>query len=369
MAQKKNNARIVDEQLYIQAGIDPKTKLPIRAVDSIQKDAIKRMLRVIDEQQAVNRYTCYNNPSTLSSQELERLLYYRGSLCFFYSKDLDEFYFMPYALDGTIDFYGRFNTVHPIPFAQGGDENDDRIKSQLEYLSNIKLDVLWDVPTEEMLTDPNWDPSNKCVLLYDYTRQMSQNIIPRQQIQDPLLDIMSEMIPFMHTALLNNTGIEGVRVNNDDEQTEVERASQAINNAALNGRKYIPIIGTIEMQELTGGGGQRSEEFMLAMQSMDNFRLSAYGLQEGGLFQKRSNMLEAEQSMNAGNASLVLQDGLSNRQRFADIVNAVWGVGISWEVSEPAIQMDMNMDGIVMDEYDQSGIEGDQPQEVQNDTI
>lgn len=359
----KNNAKIVDWDLYLRAGIDPKTRRPIRAVDCVRKEAIKKLLRVMDEQQAINRYTCYNNPTSLSSQELERLLYYRGSLCFFYIKELDSFYFMPYALDGTIDFYGRYNTIHPVPITQGGDSNDERKKQQYEYLANLKLDVLWDVPTEEEMNDPSWDPSKKAIILYDYSRQLSQEIIPRQLLQDPLLDIMSDCIPFMRTALLNNTGIEGVKVTTEDEQTEVVRASMAIDNAALEGRKYVPIMASVELQELTGGGGARSEEFMLAMQSLDNFRLSAYGLQEGGLFQKRSNMLEAEQSMNAGNASLVLQDGLCNRQRFADIANAVWGVGISWEVSEPAIMMDRNMDGMMMDEMDERGtMQGDQPE-------
>lgn len=363
MAQK-NNAKMVDWELYLRAGIDPKTRKPIRMNECARKEGIKRILRIMDEQQATNRYTCYNNPVKLSSQEFERLLYFRGQLAMFYCEPLQEFFVMPFALDGTIDFYGRYNTIHPVPFAHGGDPNDERIKAQYDYLSTLKLDVVWDIPTEEEMTAEDWDPSKKAVIFTDYTKQIAQEITPRSLLQEPVLDIMSDMIPFMRTALLNNTGIIGVRVNNEDEQTEVVRASMAIDNAALEGRKYVPILGTIEMQELTGGGGQRSEEFMLAMQSIDNFRLSAYGLQEGGLFQKRSNMLEAEQQMNSGNASLVLQDGLANRQRAADIANAIWGVGMSFEISEPAIMQDMNLDGVVIDEMDQSGIPGDQPQGV-----
>ena len=75
---------------------------------------IKKFLRLVDEQ-----YTFYNLPADITSQELERMLYYKGQLCFFYDKDLEEFYFMPYALDGTIDFYGRYNTIHPVPMTSG----------------------------------------------------------------------------------------------------------------------------------------------------------------------------------------------------------------------------------------------------------
>ena len=46
-------------------------------------------------------------------------------------KDLDEFYFMPYALDGTIDFYGRYNTIHPVPMTSGTDDKNG--KAQAEY--------------------------------------------------------------------------------------------------------------------------------------------------------------------------------------------------------------------------------------------
>ena len=112
--------KLIDPSLYKQAGIDLKTGLPSRMVDSVlMLKNMKHLLRLVDEQDAVNRYKWFNLPCDLSSGELERLLYYRGQLCFFYFKELDKFYILPYALDGTIDFYGRFNRVHPIPFAVG----------------------------------------------------------------------------------------------------------------------------------------------------------------------------------------------------------------------------------------------------------
>ena len=69
--------------LYLAAGIDPKTGLPLKAdglCDSGLKQAIKAQLKLIDEQDAVNRFHWYNLPLDISSQELERLLYYRGNL-------------------------------------------------------------------------------------------------------------------------------------------------------------------------------------------------------------------------------------------------------------------------------------------------
>ena len=361
-----NNAKLPNLDTYYQAGINPKTGLPLKFEEgqvSWRKEAIKKNLRILDEQDAVNRYTWYNLPCDISSQELERLLYYKGQLAFFYCEPLEKFFFMPYALDGGIDFYGRFNRIHPVPRAEGTSDDEKReFAKQRNYLSTLKLDVVYDVPLEEV------DPFTSCVLLHDYTKQMSQTIVSRQVLQDPLLDIMADCIPFMRTNLLNSTGVSGVRVNNQDEQSNVIAASAAIDKAGLEGRKYVPIVGMADFQDLTPGQVAKSEEFMLAMQSLDNFRLSLYGLDSGGLFEKKAHMLQSEADMNASTTGLVLQDGLAIRQRFCDIVNALFGVGISCEISETASGVDQNMDGLITDETDQSGeYQGDQPEEVSED--
>ena len=77
----KNNASMYDVSTIVQAGIDPKTGLPIRmnsGTPSCVKGDIKKNLRIMDEQNAVNRYTWYNLPKGLSGQLIERILYYRG---------------------------------------------------------------------------------------------------------------------------------------------------------------------------------------------------------------------------------------------------------------------------------------------------
>lgn len=366
----KNNAVLPDVQTLIAAGIDPKTGLPIRMPglgSSPRKEAIKKALRIVDEQDAVNRYRWYNLPCNISSQELERMIYYKGQLAFFYLEGSDEFFFMPYALDGGLDFYGRYNRIHPVPFAEGTSDDEKRkFAEQRNLLSTIKLKVLYDVVTDEEITPELITGS--CVLIHDYTKQLSQTLIPRQQLQDGVLDVMSDCIPFMRTALLNATGVQGMRVNSEDEQSNVEAASRSIDRAALDGQKYIPIVGAVDFQEMTGGQVAKSEEFLLAMQSLDNFRLSLYGLENGGLFQKKSHMLQDEQQMNAANDSLVMQDGLSIRQRFCDIANSIWGLGMWCEVADPAAGIDSDMDGSPYDEQDQSGtMQGEQPQEVATD--
>ena len=363
--ENKNNAAIYDLQTLKQAGIDTRTGLPVKVVNGLPsklKEGIKALFRIIDEQDAVTRYTWYNLPCNITSQELERLLYYKGQLAFFYCEPLDQFFFMPYALDGTIDFYGRYNRIHPVPMANGTTEEEKRLYgAQMDYLSTLKLDVMYDIPLEPV------NPYKSCVLLHDYTKQMSQTVISRQVLNDPLIEVMSETIPLMRTALFNSSGVLAMRVNSQDEQGNVKAANQAIDAAVLNGQRYIPVLGNIDFQELAGGDTAKSEEFLMALQSLDNLRLSTHGLDSGGLFQKKAHVLESENSMNAGHARSALDDGLMIRQHMCDIANAIWGIGMSCEISESALMMDKNMDGMAVDNQDMSGIQGEQPQEVIED--
>ena len=313
------NPKIPDLKTLIQAGFDPKTGLPNKiGTKPCLKENVKKALRLIDEQDAVNRYTWYNLPCNITSQELERMLYYKGQLAFFYMEDLDEFYFMPYALDGTIDFYGRFNTIHPVPMTSGEEKTG---KAQAELLSNIKLKCIYGIKLPEDLTVE--DLTKSAVLLHDYSKQLSQTIIPRQIINDGIIDIEAECIPFMRTALIEETGVMGVRVQDADQAAAVQDGANSLVNAAMNGDMYVPIVGQMEFQELTNGGTGKAEDYMLAMQSLDNFRLSLYGIDNGGLFEKKAHELQSEADINGGPVGLVLQDGLSIRQNFCNIVNSI----------------------------------------------
>lgn len=344
--------KMYDVDTVMAAGINPQTGLPIRMTDnqinSIAKADIKKQLRILDEQDAVNRFTWYNLPSGLNSRLMERILYYKGQGMFF--KLQDQFYFLPYALDGTIDVYGRFTSVTPLPFngkAQTGDK-------ETPWITGLKRDCVYEVKLPEdyisedgeILVDKILEAQDSyCVLIKDYTEQISQTNISRQILQDPVLDVMADMIPFMRTALLNGTGIQGMRVNTEDEYSNVEAASRAVNRAALEGKKWVPVVGNVDFQDMTGGEVAKAEEFLLAMQSLDNYRLSLYGLDNGGLFQKKSHMLEAEQKMNTGTTGLILRDSLQCRQDACNIINSIWGLDMWCEPSEVIMGMDANGDG------------------------
>ena len=336
--------KIVPLDLYIQAGIDPKTGLPLKCSGSVPSELVnnvKRQLNIVDLQDALNRYTWYNLPKGLTGNLIERILYYKGQGALFYMESNETFYFLPFALDGSIDVYGRFTGITFLPFNGATSDGEEK-----PWIQGFKK-----TPRYEVMTDPEEatveNVLDSCVILRDYSQQISQTILPRSTVNESILNVMAECIPLMRTALINSTGVNGMKVSNEDEQSNVKAASLAIQRAALNGEKWIPIVGQVEFQEMVSGPTSKAEEFLLAMQSLDNYRLSLYGLDNGGLFQKRSHMLEAEQRMNNGNSGIILQDGLYQRQEFCDIVNSWFGLSIYCEISETVNNIDMNGDMLV----------------------
>ena len=245
---------------------------------------------------------------------------------------------MPYALDGTIDFYGRFNTVHPIPMTSGVDDKGS--KAQAEYLSKKKLKVIYDLRDLK----PEDDVNKVCVILRDYTNHLSQTILPRCTLDEPLLGVMAECIPFMRTSLLLSTGVEGVRVQDADQGQNVLDGSRSLERAALTGNPWVPIVGGIEFQELTDGPTAKAEDYMLAMQSLDNFRLQTMGIDNNGLFEKKAHELQSEADINGGPVGLVMKDGLDIRHHFTELANGIWG-------------LKMTCDKVAVDPYDEEMIE------------
>lgn len=325
---KVNNARYVNADVIntsIAAGINPKNGAPLRIRDEgdLSGDLFK-IIAINDEQAAINAFTWYNLPKGLDGNLIERILYYRGQGMLFYMESVDRWFFLPFVLGSKgIDVYGRFINTSPLPF--NGTSAD---KKESPWIKGLEFDVVYDIEEEQ-----DFDES-KCFLLSDFSKQISQTNIARKILNDPLIKFESELLPFVRTNLLNGTGVSGMRVQNQDEANEVLLASESINKAAKGGKKYIPIIGKLDFQDLTGGSLANVNEYLMSMQAVDNFRLTTHGMDSGGIFQKQAHMLESENQMNERKSSFVLDDKKYQRARFCDLVNSMTDLGIWCEPNE-----------------------------------
>lgn len=329
MSKKPN---LPDIKSLIQAGINPVNGLPYKMSSDLAgelKNNIKRNLRIIDEQDAIKRYTWYNLPSDLDGALLERILYYKGQGLFFYVEAIDQFFFLPFALEGTIDVYGRYNNVRPLPFNDGKTDKNKRF-NMLFGLNRKVMKTLPDILTYDEVI-------NSGVILWDYSKQLSENNIPRVILNDHLLEYEAEMLSALRTSMINASGVSGLKVDGEDESNNVYTAQRQYYNASMTGQKWIPIIGlsSKEFQELDINGGKPSQEYLQVCQAIDNLRLSTYGIQNGGLFEKQGTIIQSEADFACSNTSLVMQDGLDQRQRFCNLINGLFGLNVWCEITQP----------------------------------
>lgn len=356
MAKKTNGPKMVDVGLFIQAGINPKTGLPLK-LDDYQdlKKTIKRLLRIVDEQDACNRYKWFNIPFALSSEEIERILYYRGQVCAFYMKETGKFLLLPYALEGTLDLYARFNIVRPIPFTAGTDTSQPKTQAE-QLLAAKRLKCQYEPLLLSEVDLKTFEDS--CVLLHDYTKQVAQTIVPRWEVNDAILDLMADIIAFLRTSMLLGSGIKGIRVETAEQSEDVYSAARQMIDQARKGQPWLPLPGATDFQELADATLQKTEDYLLALQALDNIRLQSYGLPNGGIFEKKAHILESEQAMNQQAIDRVYQDGLAVRQQFCNIFNSIYGTSMWCVPSESVLDTDINGDGLAVDMKNEDNVGG-----------
>lgn len=229
------------------------------------------------------------------------------------------------------------------------------------------LEPIYALPLET----PTWhDYTTKCVLLRDYTTEtQGSNPVARSSLQQPILDTMARIIPYLRTALSNSTGVGGMHIEDDDAAWQVVDASNQAEDAALNGRKWIGVKTQMKIEGLTTDTPASAQEFLMAMQSLDNYRLGLYGLSNGGLFEKGAHMLQTEADATYGMNDLIMQDGTTLRQDFCMMVGALFGLTIWCEPAEQALGQDRNGDGTIGDDNGGVGGSTNQPnqEEQSND--
>lgn len=311
---------------------------PISNMSSCLEESAKMNLTEMDRIQYISRYEWEGLPN-MTSIQLERMMYEKGQLMMFFSKETGKYYFLPYALEGTIDVYGRYNNIKPVPMGTTMDKVKDTNVVLYDFLNSINREVVKDEFALEGAT-----PDTHAVIIYDRSPGISEIISSRMSLSKEIVNFQSEMLPFLRTTLINDTGTKAMRVQNADEASNVKAANDAKITASKNGQGFIPIVGALEFQDLNAGGSAQTTEFLQSYQAVDNIRKSFMGLGSGAAFEKNAHMLESEQQMNAQSSDDILEDGLKCRQMFCDLANALFGLNISVKKKEPEMSESMDIE-------------------------
>ena len=307
------------------AGIDPKTRKPKKA--SNRKVTLYDFLttvRIRDEQEYVNSIVVHTPGLNISSQEFMRTLYYWNDLALMFIGNKP--YLLPYTLsNGGLDFYGRYNNISPVPL-----NGETASKDTRKLLSEITKQVIYEVKAEDELNENDWRTS--AVLVRGYTQQRAEKALPAQKVNDPVCQFESTIFSYLRTALLLGTGVKGIKAGDDMGAEAIEELSRTLEQCAINGTPYVGITSTVDFQELSSGGTYAVNDYLLAIQAIDNYRKQANGVDTNGVFDKQAYVNETQTKMNQI-TSHSLVDRFNQLQNSFDIWNSI--TGLDWYAEIP----------------------------------
>lgn len=311
-------------------------------------------IKYIDYQQFLTRFKWNNLPEGMDSELIERILYFSGSAMFFYIKELNRFYFLPYGMSGEntevgIDFYGRFNRLKPYSFNGstdgGGEKKADgkRITRSDLYLSTQIRDNIKDIPMVESEEEARKIYENGAVICWDMTPQLAYQVDSRNRISQSYVKYIVQILIQTKSALINSSGFNLFSTDTEASTDIMQLQIDAINSDREKGKLSAVVSNALgKIENLQSNAPSAMGDFWNSLVSADNLRLKSMGIRNDGLVQKSQYQNIQEQSIDINDAMQVYWNAFMERVKFSAIVNSIWGLGI---YPEPLLLPDMQQQG------------------------
>lgn len=294
----------------------------------------RQSMRLIDFTQGVNRFWWRKCPKGLKSYIIERVLYYRGQGMFYYDDTLKRYLFLPYTMtsegNSTIDMYGQYQLVKPLPF-NGKSENQK--KSNKKDATSVYLGTITRIPVydkDELLDwiedkGLEWCKINLCVIIRDSTQQISEYSTPKAISQKSWIHAQAELPIFFRTALLKALTPKIMNISDQGVLDSVLAELRTIEASIIGGKTIIPVTSSLDISDIDSSTNvdRLIESVMKSYDSMDSIRKSHLGLNSNGAFQKQSGMKASEQ-LALGSINMVNLDGLFNRQESLELIKILF---------------------------------------------
>ena len=276
--------------------------------------------------ETIERFKWSGLPDELPSDLIERILYFRYKGAFFQYND--KHYFLPFALKGTIDAYGRYDSITPVLFTgqwASGSKKNKEIVFLPESVSGAKFIAKY---------SKNQEPSEyNAVILTDSSLEVSQDWSPMNGTSKVLIDQMVDILVLLNIDLVTSAKVFYVVAKNEDQKSAIEDEFRDLDSSILDGKRVVVLTSEMELKEITGSQAKDSARYMQSFQSIDNIRKSVIGSDNAGAFLKQEHMTEQETETNSNSASAVLNNALRMRQEFCELVNHFFGLNASVELN------------------------------------
>ena len=289
---------------------------------NLSYDSLFTIMREQNKIETIERYMWVNVPFGLTADIIERLLFYRGKGVFYFNDKVGKFQFLPFALNGVIDEYGRYTKCNTLPFT--GVDTEEKKKKKAQSLVYEDLEIVYDLPYDEETFQKINEKKTFGIILNDSSLSISQQPVIRFNYVKPVLHMMATLMQIINTAMFGNADHNLLQIENEGELESVQTQISAINQDILNGNRFTPIVGKLPITPLKTTNSADLEGLFNTFNSLNNFLKSITGVANAGVFDKKAHLLQDEQRLNGSNADDVYYNGLRLRQEFCLMVQAYY---------------------------------------------
>lgn len=295
---------------------------------NLDYDSLFAIMKQQNMIETLERYLWVNIPPGLTEDLIERLLFFRGRGVFYFNDKVGKFQFLPYALNGTIDEYGRYTACNTLPFTGVDSEQKKNGKEKTQAYIYEDLELVYDLPYSEEDIKKIRDNKTVGIILNDSSLAVSQQPVIRSNYVRPVLHMMATLMEIINSAMYGAADVNLIQVENESELASINQQIAAINLKILRGDRFVPIVGSLPLQPIKTSNTTDLEGLFGTFNSLTNFLKSITGVANAGVFDKKAHLLQEEQKLNGSNSDDIYYNGLRQRQEFCLMVQAYYGYPI-----------------------------------------
>lgn len=303
---------------------------------NLQYDSLYNIMREQNMIETFERYMWTDIPFGLTQDIIERILFFRGKGIFYFNDKIEKFQFLPFALNGVIDEYGRYTRCNTLPFIGTDEEPKDKKVKKPRILVYEDLEIVYDLPYNSEMLENARKMKTVGIILNDNSLAVSQQPIIRSNYVKPVLHMMATLMQIINTAMYGSADHNLLQIENESELASIQNQINAINSDILRGNRFTPIVGNLPITPLKTSNTANLEGLFGTFNSLTNFLKSITGIANAGVFDKKAHLLQEEQKLNGSNSDDIYYNGLRLRQEFCLMVQAYYNYPI-WCESKRAM--------------------------------
>lgn len=295
---------------------------------NLQYDSLYNIMREQNMIETFERYMWTDIPFGLTQDIIERILFFRGKGIFYFNDKIEKFQFLPFALNGVIDEYGRYTRCNTLPFTGTDEEPKDKKVKKPRILVYEDLEIVYDLPYNSEMFEKARKMKTVGIMLNDSSLAVSQQPIIRSNYVKPVLHMMATLMQIINTAMYGSADHNLLQIENESELISIQNQINAINADILRGNRFTPIVGNLPITPLKTSNTANLEGLFGTFNSLTNFLKSITGVANAGVFDKKAHLLQEEQKLNGSNSDDIYYNGLRLRQEFCLMVQAYYNYPI-----------------------------------------